>query len=280
MTTDALATKPDTLPAQLDPQALIARAIDAGAGIDTMERLFALAREMREVKAKEAWYAAISEFQRECPAIMKTKTARIQSRGGAGYEYRYAPLEEITTTIGPVMGRLGLSFSWRSRVEPDRVVVSCRVSHTLGHHEESGEIAIPISQGAADGMGATPPQRVGIAATYAKRYSLLGIIGMAPEDDDDAASAGSQGTSGNSARIEGSGCQPGGQTAHGQDLESVVTEPQLKRLMAIASGKKWSDEAIHTLIAGYGYTSRKDVKVKDYEAICDKLKLDPPGKAA
>lgn len=265
--TDAIATRPETLPALLDPQVLIEKAIDAGAGIDTMERLFALAKEIREVRAKEAWYAAMAEFQRACPTIKKTAKAKIQTRGGSGYEYRYAPLDEITTTIAPVMGPLGLSISWRSRVEPDQVVVSCRVSHTLGHHEESGEISIPISQGAAEGMGATPPQRVGIAATYAKRYSLLGIIGMAPEDDDDAAGAGETGKPGAAPQ--------GGQSSHGQDLESVVTENQIKRLMAIGGGKKWSEEQIHELISGYGYNSRKEIRVKDYETIVEKVKAGP-----
>jgi ERF superfamily len=272
--TDAVAARPETLPAQLDPQALIERAIDAGAGIDTMERLFALAKEMREVKAKEAWYAAISEFQKDCPPIKKTATAKIQTRGGTGYTYRYAPLDEITSVIAPVMGRLGLSVSWRSRVEPEQVIVSCRVSHTLGHHEESGEIAIPISQGAADGMGATPPQRVGIASTYAKRYSLLSIIGMAPEDDDDAGSAG------DGQREPTMAGAPQPHSGGGQNPDSPVTENQIKRLMAIAGGKKWTEEQIHELISGFGYNSRKEILVKDYERICDKLKQDPPGKPA
>lgn len=35
-------------------------------------------------------------------------------------------------------------------------------------------------------MGASGPQRVGIALTYAKRYALLSIIGLSPEDDPDA----------------------------------------------------------------------------------------------
>ena len=169
--------------ARLDPQALINKALETNAGIETMERLVALAKDVREIQAKEAWYEAMAQFQLRCPAIKKTASAKIQTRAGGSYTYRYAPLDEIMGAIQPVMGPLGLSVSWRSRVEPDKVIVSCRVSHTFGHHEESGEIAMPIVQG--DGTGATPPQRVGIAATYAKRYALLGIIGMAPEDDDD-----------------------------------------------------------------------------------------------
>lgn len=265
----ALVQRPETLPAQLDPQALIEKAIEAGAGIDTMERLFVLAKEMRAVKAHEAWYAAMAEFQQKCPAIKKTATARMK-----GYAYTFAPLDEICSTVQPVMGPLGLSMRWTTpKIEGDKVTVTCVISHRLGHFESSGDVVMPImgatqrSDGSGEG-GANAAQRVGISLTYAKRYSLLGILGLAPEDDDDAAGAG------------GAPQQQGGQSSHGQDLESVVAENQLKRLMAIAGGKKWSEEAIHDLISGYGYNSRKEIKVKDYEAICDKLKLDPPGKAA
>jgi hypothetical protein len=250
---------------QLDPQALIEKALDTGAGIETMERLVALAKEVREVQAREAWYEAMAQFQKACPVIKKSSTAKIQT-SRASYSYRYAPLEEVVNTIAPVMGRLGLSISWRSRVEQDKVIVSCRVSHTLGHHEESGEIAMPIDT-RDPSVGATPPQRVGIAATYAKRYSLLGIIGMAPEGDDDAASAGN----GKPEAAE----TGGGQTAHGQDLESVITEPQIKRFSAIASGSKWTDDQIHELLSGYGYNSRKEIRVKDYEKLVEKVKVGP-----
>jgi ERF superfamily len=110
-------------------------------------------------------------------------TARIQT-SRSQYSYRYAPLDEILSVVQPVMGPLGLSIAWRSRVEPDRVIVSCRVAHALGHVEDSGEVAMPIVT-ADPGIGATPPQRVGIALTYARRYSLMAIVGIAPEDDDD-----------------------------------------------------------------------------------------------
>lgn len=257
------ATKPQALVpvqesslARLDPQALITKALETGAGIDTLERLVALAKDVREVQAKEAWYEAMAEFQRKCPAIKKTKEARIATRSGPGYAYRYAPLDEIMSVIQPVMGPLGLSVSWRSRVEPTQVVVSCRVSHTLGHHEESGEIAMPIVQG--DGTGATPPQRVGIAATYAKRYSLLGIIGLAPEDDDDAAQPPRS-----DVRTEEELPLPG----HG-----TITEPQQKRFWAIAREHKWTDEQIHDLLTSRQLNSTKEIPVVAYDGMIEQLK--------
>ena len=169
--------------ARLDPQALIAKAIEAGSGIDTLERLVTLAKDIRQVSAREAWYDAMAEFQRKCPPIFKTKEARIATRTGGTYAYSYAPLDEILRTIQPVMSELGLSIAWvGSKVENNTVYSSCRISHRLGHSEESGLFAMPFQN---DGrMNAA--QIVGSASTYAKRYSLLAILGMAPEDDDDA----------------------------------------------------------------------------------------------
>ena len=166
----------------LDPQALIHAAIEKGSGIETLERLVALAKDVRAEQAREAWHAAMSEFQRRCPKIRRSATAKIASRRtGAAFSYSYAPLSEIVTTIAPVLGAVGLSVSFRVRYEPERVIASCRVSHELGHHEESGDVAMPVV--GDDGAGASPPQRVGIASTYAKRYALLAILGLAPQDD-------------------------------------------------------------------------------------------------
>lgn len=252
----------ETALARIDPQALILKAIDTGAGIETMERLVALAKDVREVQAREAWYEAMAEFQRTCPAIRKTSNAKITMRSGGSYAYKYAPLDEIMTTILPVMGPLGLSVSWRSKVEAEKVIVTCRVSHTLGHHEESGDIAMPIVAG--DG-GANPAQRVGIAATYAKRYALLGIIGMAPEDDPDAKS------SDKPAEDEG----PRHQQQEPSGADVTITEPQQKRLWAIAREHRWSDEQVKDLLTSFGRDKTEQINRNEYERFIERLKQGP-----
>jgi len=174
---------------RIDPQYLLQKAVESNASIETLERLVALAKDVREVQAREAWHAAMAEFQRRCPPIKKTNTAQIATAKGYYYEYRYAALDEIMETIRPLLGELGLSVSWSSRVEPQRVVVSCRIAHALGYSENSGEISMPVPD-SQDRGGGNPSQRVGSALTYARRYSLLQVTGLAPEDDDDAQAAG------------------------------------------------------------------------------------------
>jgi ERF superfamily len=172
----------------MNPQALLAAAIDKGASVETLERLVALAKDMRQVSAREAFFRAKAEFQKRCPPITKSKTARITSRRtGSTYSYNYAPLDEIIAKVDPLLSELGLSKSWKQRPEKDGVSANCVLSHEMGHEEESGFITMPY--GTADER-MNPAQLVGSALTYARRYSLLAILGLAPEDDDDAQGSG------------------------------------------------------------------------------------------
>lgn len=169
---------------RVEPQVLIQSAIDKGASVDTMERLVALAKDIRHEQAREAYYSAMAEFQRQCPFIPKSETAQIRTRSGSGYSYKYAPLDVIMKKITPVMTALGLSVSYRVKNEKTAVVAVCRISHEFGHYEESGEVTMPVEMSTEGGSGANPAQRVGIANTYAKRYALLAITGLAPQGED------------------------------------------------------------------------------------------------
>ena len=165
----------------LDPHELIQSALTHGAGIEALERLVALAKDVRAQQASEAWHGAMAEFQAKCPVIEQKRTANIATRTGPSYSFGYAKLPDIMKIILPVMGELGLSVSFRVHHKEKQVLASCRISHELGHHEESGPVGMPIVFD--DRSAATPHHRVGIASTYAKRYALLAITGIAPVDE-------------------------------------------------------------------------------------------------
>jgi hypothetical protein len=174
------------LPAnRLDPQALISKAIEQGAGIETLERLVQLAKDVREITAREAFFAAKAEFKKRCPPIKKKKEAHIESRTGRSYSYKYSPLDEVTDVVDPPLAEVGLSYSWRhpKATMPNHVASDCILAHVLGHTEPSGPVEIPYSN---DGR-MNNAQSVGSALTYSKRYSLLAILGKAAEDEDDDA---------------------------------------------------------------------------------------------
>lgn len=264
--------------ARIDPQALMAKAVESGAPIETLERLVALAAQVREIQAKEAWYEAMALFQAECPPIYKSRKATIKTRTGPGYSYKFAPLDAIKPLVDPILAKHGLTARWTlPALEQSKVTVECIVSHQLGHKETSGPVTMPIMGGQED-VGANPMQRVAIAMTYAKRYSLLNILGLAPEEDEDGHEE--QDGDGDRQQAGGQGDQPGG---GGGDAGAVVSDGQVRRFFAIARGVKpaaWTDEQIKKLVNDHKYESVTDIKVKDYEAIVELVKKGPPAKAA
>ena len=181
-----------------DPDSLLMMAVEKGATIETIERLLAAREKWQLMRAREAWFQAMAAFHKACPPIKKTKTATVPTSRGQ-FTYSYAPLEQILETVGPVMADVGLTTSWACRIEPNRVVAACNIAHVLGHVESSGEIAILVDTNDG-GRGSNPAQRVGSALSYAKRYTILSIIGLAPESSDDDGQAAGQGGGGGSPR--------------------------------------------------------------------------------
>lgn len=59
--------------------------------------------------------------------------------------------------------------------------------------------------------------------------------------------------------------------------DAVISEPQAKRFYAIASGHKWSNDAIHDLLTKHRLNSAKEIKVAQYDDLCELLKKGPKG---
>lgn len=122
--------------------------------------------------------AALAAFQAEVPAIGKHETATVVTSKGK-YSYSYASLGDITMTVLPALGRQGLSFlSMPTLNGGDRFVLHYMLLHSSGQY--------------IDGMyplAGNTPQEIGSAITYARRYTLCCVTGVAPDDDDDGAAA-------------------------------------------------------------------------------------------
>lgn len=169
---------------RLDMGALIQQAVEHGSGVETLERLLAMAKDVRAEQARAAWHDAMAKFQAEAPVVNKSKKARVQTRTGGSYEYSYAPLEDLISAMRPVLAKYGLSVVFKTIVDKTHVEASADVAHQDGH-VESCKFAVPIDLESR--MNAA--QQVGSACTYARRYAYLSALGLSPEDDDDAGNA-------------------------------------------------------------------------------------------
>lgn len=166
-----------------DPASLVRFAIDRGVDVAVLERLVALQERVTERNARAAFFEAVASFQEECPEVRKSGKAKIATKSGGQYEYNFAPLEEITRTIRPVLRRHGLSYSWDVSDGERSLTVTCVLRHIEGH-EERASFPVPTDTDAK--MSAA--QKNGAALTYGKRQSLTSVLGLTTADaDSDAA---------------------------------------------------------------------------------------------
>jgi hypothetical protein len=131
---------------------------------------------------------ALAQLQGALPRVGKAETAQVRSDKGS-YSYSYASLADITGRLLPAMAKLGLSFT----AAPTLMALNGDLKFVLhyqlmfsGREDEEAE--------RLDGMyplGTGTPQQLGSAITYARRYCLLAVTGLAPDDgsDDDGQAA-------------------------------------------------------------------------------------------
>lgn len=162
-------------------ETLIGKAIEQGISVEGLERLLAMRDRLRAEDARAAFFEAMTGFQADCPVIGKTRTARIESRTGGSYTYRYAPLEVIVAAVSPILHRYGLSYRFDTRFEdnPPAQHVICTVTHVQGH-SESSEFRSPVDSSARMNV----MQQSAAAQTYAKRYALVNALGILTGDED------------------------------------------------------------------------------------------------
>lgn len=116
-------------------------------------------------------FAALAKAQGEMTEPKKT---------AEGYNYNYAPLEEVTKVTRPVLAKHGLSVTQFPINRDERVGVLTVVAHESGESMQE-ELTMQLREIVSKGNAA---QQIGAAITYFRRYSLMAVCGLAPEDDD------------------------------------------------------------------------------------------------
>lgn len=207
----------------LNPEGLIAHAIEHGTDVSVMKELLAMRAALRAENAKAEYDRAMAAFQAECPIIVKTK------KGAKGY-YKYAPLEDIIEQTRKLMHDHGFSFSISSAVENGWVKALCRVTHQ-GGHSEVGEFKCPIDSNRENAM--SEPQRYGAALTFCRRYALCNAFGILTADQDTDA---------------GSGTKPQGPSSLAADVTVKDLAKELWNLMAPVRGAEKNWKQVNNLL--------------------------------
>jgi hypothetical protein len=92
------------------------------------------------------------------------------------FKSKYAPLDAIIDATRPILLKHGLAISQTPLFLEGTAGVETTIIHKAGHSTTT-TLLLPLKD--------QSPQGVGGAITYARRYALAAVLGIASEDDDD-----------------------------------------------------------------------------------------------
>lgn len=168
------------------PMGSALQALQAGATIEQMQGLLALQKDWEANEARKAYVAAMAEFKKNPPEIFKRKQVNFTTRDGDTTSYQHATIGDVTSLTVAGLAAHGFSHRWDTKQDGGRIIVSCILTHNLGHSELTTLEASPDSSGKKNAI-----QQVASTVTYLQRYTLLAACGLATKDleDDDGAGA-------------------------------------------------------------------------------------------
>lgn len=177
------------------PADLLTIALDKGADLDRLERLLTMQQTWEADQARKAYVDAMARFKAEPIRILKDQHVRFAKKDGTVTEYDHASIGNVTQMICAALASHGFAHRWNIEQLDGRVVVTCIITHRLGHSEQTMLRALADDSGGKNGI-----QAIASTVTYLQRYTLLAATGLATsEGDDDGRSGGdteAQGDSG------------------------------------------------------------------------------------
>lgn len=185
----AIATQPNTALAEVSagPLAMAMQALKAGMSIADMRGMLDLQKEWEANEARKAFVDDMAAFKKNPPAILKDKHVEFATTKGTT-AYDHATIGNVCEQIIKAAAEHGFSHRWvPSRGTNGEYVVTCEVTHRLGHSQETR------LEGPRDDSGGKNTIQGGISTnTYLQRHSLLMAFGFATKDqpDDDGRAAG------------------------------------------------------------------------------------------
>jgi len=186
--------------------------------------------------------------QAELGRIITGQTAQVKS-DKASYSYKYADLADALEVIRPPFNKHGIAIIQPPAFDGRSVVTIM----TMFLHESGEWMRCRLSMTPTK----SDPQSVGSAITYARRYSLLAMAGVATEDDDGAGASQpvrdaryDRNNNGNGGGQQNQGRKTQAHGASPDDPGASITAKNLSALNRAAAKLQLSDDQRAT-ICGY-----------------------------
>lgn len=112
------------------------------------------------------------------PALIKAQSAfapAVKAKVNPHFKSKYVPLDAVVDAIAQPLRDNGIAIVQQTDIEDARTVLITRLIHESGEWIAGRYPVHPVK---------SDPQGEGSALTYARRYALMALVGIAPEDDD------------------------------------------------------------------------------------------------
>ena len=159
------------------PASMMQAAISGGMDLEKLEKFMELQEKYELREAKKAYHQAMAQFKENPPEIEKDRHV---SFGEGKTSYSHASLANVTKKINSGLSKHGLSATWVTTQNNGSITVTCKITHQLGHSEETALTASPDTSGSKNSI-----QAIGSTISYLERYTLLALTGLATFDMDD-----------------------------------------------------------------------------------------------
>lgn len=158
--------------------------------------------------------AALSEL----PNPIADQTAQVATKTGGSYKYHYPKFAGILDQVRPILGRhhIGVLQAIVPSA-PGTIGVVTRIQHEGGTYVDFGPLVLPAVGDA---------QAHGGAITYARRYALCAVLGIAADEDTDGKPKTSQaGDAGGTVTPREAEGRSGGSEAAGEGVMEPPGQP-------------------------------------------------------
>lgn len=118
-------------------------------------------------------YQALLNSQKEFPVIEKDGT-------NPHYKKPYATLPNVLKSVLPVLQKHGILFTSHEITIDNQQYIKLQLIHAESSEKIESHVKL---------INATDMQKLGSAYTYAIRYGILSLLGIAPDMDDDGNAA-------------------------------------------------------------------------------------------
>ena len=173
---------------------------------------------------------ALSKFQGEVKPAKKDATNPF-------FKAKYTDLAGIWDVCREPLSRNGLSLLQLPQTEGGTIKLTTMLLHSSGEWISSEMSISPVKN---------DPQGIGSALTYARRYAMSAVLGIASEEDDDAEAALGRATGKTT-------------TAASQTTTELITDAQQKKIYAVSRNKDIVEEVKAYMASELGKAHTKDL---------------------